>query len=104
MRLSRADVPDLLARVPATALPTLGAALVLDDWSTEPPCGLRRQRDALLARFAACDAALLAELDAALTSQAVTEARVADSVGFRRLPPYTEEVLHACWESSSLRP
>lgn len=51
-KLARGDVPEILEGLAKERVPDLGAALVLGGWTGEPPCGLRRSREAVSASFA----------------------------------------------------
>jgi len=69
-QLGRNDVLDILTCLPPDRVKDLGAALVLGDWTTLPPCSLRRSRDSITGVFAHLPE-VCAEVDEALARQAI---------------------------------
>ncbi|KAI9366054.1 hypothetical protein DFJ73DRAFT_772182 [Zopfochytrium polystomum] len=84
-QLSRMDVPDLLALVPASHLPTLGRLIVVGDWTSMQPPAIRRHAGKLKALFEGLDCA-----DEVLT--AVTGRMVCCRVGVPNRHGHTAEL------------
>ena len=70
MFLHRTDVPELLDVMDTNKLPTLGAALILSDWTTMPPCALSRHLNTFKSMFEALPD-LWEEVQGALMAKAI---------------------------------
>ncbi|KAJ3019844.1 UNVERIFIED_CONTAM: hypothetical protein HDU68_010479 [Siphonaria sp. JEL0065] len=79
--LSRMDAMEMLSYVPKPLLSTVGVAVVTGDWSTEPPCNLRRSLGELEKVFYGQDEATLAIIRDAVGKKAVASRAVANRHG-----------------------